>query len=182
MTQVELARKAHLQQRTISALELGKSAEPRPSTLRKLANALDIDVDVLVGEPLPKDDAAQARPDRPDEVEVPEDLATLLRQRLGVLFPVSILDAEDLVDLVEKAEDREALTSHLVEASQAERIAVLEVADEAERRARDGAYLAPESARRLDEFKAATQRTVLVARELTLRSSGSSGRIAKVEA
>jgi DNA-binding XRE family transcriptional regulator len=47
LTQVELAKRANLTQTTISAIEVGKH-EPRISTVRQLAAALDVDAEELV--------------------------------------------------------------------------------------------------------------------------------------
>ena len=49
LTQEELARKARLTTASVARIERNET-EPRMSTLRKLANALDIDPAELVGE------------------------------------------------------------------------------------------------------------------------------------
>jgi len=49
LTQEELAERAGLSKNAVNRLEVGK-AEPRMSTLRKLAKALDVDPSELVGE------------------------------------------------------------------------------------------------------------------------------------
>jgi transcriptional regulator with XRE-family HTH domain len=49
LTQEELATRANLQPLTISRIETDK-VEPRYSTIRKLAKALDVDPTELVGE------------------------------------------------------------------------------------------------------------------------------------
>ncbi len=49
LTQEELGQRAGLSKNAINRLEVGK-AEPRMSTLRKLAKALDVDPSELVGD------------------------------------------------------------------------------------------------------------------------------------
>ena len=49
LTQEELAQRAGLSKNTVNRLEVDK-AEPRMSSLRKLAKALDVDPSELVGE------------------------------------------------------------------------------------------------------------------------------------
>jgi transcriptional regulator with XRE-family HTH domain len=44
LSQLELAKAAGLQQKTISEIETGKVRDPHPGTLRKLAAALDADI------------------------------------------------------------------------------------------------------------------------------------------
>ena len=59
MSQEDLAKASGVSDFTISELEGGKRPNPRPSTLRKLADALGVDVATLYGEevPSPKGDA-----------------------------------------------------------------------------------------------------------------------------
>ncbi len=58
-SQEDLSQASKVSEFTISEIELGKRANPRPSTLRKLAGALDVEVADLYGEPFvsPKEKA-----------------------------------------------------------------------------------------------------------------------------
>jgi len=49
LTQAELAERAAVPQQTVSRLELGAAIDPRYSTLRALADVLDISTDDLAG-------------------------------------------------------------------------------------------------------------------------------------
>ncbi len=67
MSQADLSEKAGVSEFTISELEAGKRPNPRPSTLRKLARGLDVEVTDLLGGPeLPKVEAPPS-PDLPKE-------------------------------------------------------------------------------------------------------------------
>jgi len=50
LTQEGLARKADISYSTVIKLESGEIADPRMETLKKLANALNISIDDLVGQ------------------------------------------------------------------------------------------------------------------------------------
>jgi transcriptional regulator with XRE-family HTH domain len=51
LSQADLSAKTGVAEFTISQIEAGKRANPRPSTLRKLAQALDVEVADLYGDP-----------------------------------------------------------------------------------------------------------------------------------
>jgi transcriptional regulator with XRE-family HTH domain len=51
LSQRELAEKAGVSPATVYELEVGKRPTPRPSTLRKLAEALEVEIADLLGEP-----------------------------------------------------------------------------------------------------------------------------------
>jgi transcriptional regulator with XRE-family HTH domain len=51
LSQRELAEKAGVSPATVYELEVGKRPTPRPSTLRKLAEALEVEIADLIGEP-----------------------------------------------------------------------------------------------------------------------------------
>ena len=51
LSQRELAEKAGVSPATVYELEVGKRPTPRPSTLRKLAEALEVEISDLLGEP-----------------------------------------------------------------------------------------------------------------------------------
>ncbi len=71
MSQADLSEKAGVSEFTISELEAGKRPNPRPSTLRKLARALDVEVTDLLGGPeLPKVEAPpSSEPEKASEEE-----------------------------------------------------------------------------------------------------------------
>jgi len=52
LSQRELAEKAGVSPATVYELEVGKRPTPRPSTLRKLAGALEVEIADLLGEPV----------------------------------------------------------------------------------------------------------------------------------
>ena len=52
LSQRELAEKAGVSPATVYELEVGKRPTPRPSTLRKLADALEVEIADLLGEPV----------------------------------------------------------------------------------------------------------------------------------
>ena len=85
MSQADLHEKTGVSEFTISELEAGKRTNPRPSTLRKLAQGLGVEVTDLLGEPgLPKSDA----PPPPEDGErgskkTADALAVLLESKVG---------------------------------------------------------------------------------------------------
>lgn len=85
MSQADLYEKTGVSEFTISELEAGKRTNPRPSTLRKLAQGLGVEVTDLLGEPgLPKGEA----PPPPENGErgskkTVDALAVLLEYKVG---------------------------------------------------------------------------------------------------
>ena len=65
LTQGEVAQRAHLPQQAISRLERGDRAHVRSDVLARLAIALDVSADVLLGLRDMADDAATAPPTPP---------------------------------------------------------------------------------------------------------------------
>jgi transcriptional regulator with XRE-family HTH domain len=61
LKQIELAVKAGVSPRTMAALELGESKDPQILTLKKVADALQVSLDYLIGRPA----YAIRRPSRP---------------------------------------------------------------------------------------------------------------------
>lgn len=49
LTQVELSEKAGIKQQTLSLVETGGIADPGTSTIKAIADALDVDMDYLLG-------------------------------------------------------------------------------------------------------------------------------------
>ena len=65
LTQGEVARRAHLPQQAISRLERGERTHVRSDVLARLAIALDVSADVLLGLRDTADEADTAPPARP---------------------------------------------------------------------------------------------------------------------
>lgn len=129
MSQEDLENRSEVSQDTISALETGRR-EPRPSTLRKLAKALDVEIaDLFMGPELPKGSA-------PDPLErlralPPESVRRLLRGYGNQWTSGTILEARAVADRL--GVSREELRDLLVQVDplEARRLLVGEDEDEA---------------------------------------------------
>lgn len=114
MSQEDLAKVSGVSDFTISELEGGKRPNPRPSTLRKLANALGVDVATLYGEevPSPKGDA-------------PLSFSRWLEERCGHSYLA--MPEEELIELLTDAEAVEK--ERISRAVQAEFMATVKTKD-----------------------------------------------------
>jgi transcriptional regulator with XRE-family HTH domain len=95
-SQADLATEAGVSEFTISEIEAGKRENPRPSTLRKLAEALGVTVADLYGEPFDSPKGA-----------APPSLADWLEERCGHAYlALSKGEIETLFDNLGEAEDQ----------------------------------------------------------------------------
>jgi transcriptional regulator with XRE-family HTH domain len=76
LSQRELAKKAGVSPATVYELEVGKRPTPRPSTLRKLAEALEVEIADLLGEPaVPLVEAPDTGQEEPSVIALVHDAA-----------------------------------------------------------------------------------------------------------
>jgi transcriptional regulator with XRE-family HTH domain len=132
-SQEDLARKAGLTQDTISNVESGKH-RPFPSTLRKIAGALEVEVGELFGdEPRPKEEAPKKSPREELEdlrrsgrlevrVEAEDSYAAVGLEDLSERFAGEILRAVQHEDV--GPGDRIILTTRVVTAEEPEPVLV----------------------------------------------------------
>lgn len=92
LSQADLSEKSGVSEFTISEIEAGKRPNARPSTARKLAAGLGVDVADLYGEAMPTPKA-----------QAPPTLAEWLESRCGHAYLT--LTTEELEDLFEAAHD-----------------------------------------------------------------------------
>jgi len=81
LSQRELAEKAGVSPATVYELEVGKRPTPRPSTLRKLAGALEVEISDLLGVDFPKGQAPppEASLDELMDADIINDYETIVR-------------------------------------------------------------------------------------------------------
>jgi transcriptional regulator with XRE-family HTH domain len=164
-SQMDLSRRTGLSQNAISDLEIGRT-QPRPSTLRRLSEALDVSIEELVEGP--KDEALlsgeEDSGERREQIEVPESMRTLLWDRLNTL-PLTPLPYEVFEQVFESAEHEEE-RQQLYELVKRERAEVLTYADEVAARVEAGARISVTDREKLDTWREASRKRELTAREL----------------
>ncbi len=159
-----------MQQRTVSTIELGHS-QARPGTLRKLAEALDVEIVDLVEDPVPKDGAPSLSAEDDQErrrgnIEVPESMKALLWERTGTMpiVPLPYKLFRQLFLGAESDAERERLLAQVHD----ERAEVLMFADEVRRRLDDGARISATGRERaLEVWLQAANTRERTARDLT---------------
>ena len=68
----ELASRAEISRTALYQIECGKTELPRAGTIRRIAQALDMSVDQLLGEPRPQAPQLRAHVEEPDEQGLPD--------------------------------------------------------------------------------------------------------------
>lgn len=172
--QEELAQRAGLRRRTVSSIETGRS-NPHPKTLLKLAQALGVEIAVLIEAPTTTraaDSQDGAESTRPGRVEVPKSLARLLRERAGVRIPLTRLSPSAIEELFTSVEDAEG-TAWLHERLRNEQAVIRAFAAEVMIRLEAGARINPTDRERLSVWLEGSKRAVLIGRELTLHPPAS---------
>ncbi len=113
LSQADLSTKSGVSEFTISEIEAGKRPNARPSTARKLAAGLGVNVADLYGEALEAPKAPTPQPDPEEAVEVIHikgEVSERTRRKPWSLTVTHTWDLEDVLEDVEAGRTEEAAT------------------------------------------------------------------------